>query len=69
MSRWMMPFWCVLDGLADRQQQFQPLAERQLVLVAVLSDWYPLDQFHDEIGAAGIGRAGVDHLGDVGMIH
>ena len=26
-------------------------------------------QFHDEVGPAGVGRAGVEHLGDVRMIH
>ena len=26
-------------------------------------------QFHDEVGPAGFGRAGVEHLGDVRMVH
>ena len=42
----------VLDRLADRHEQLQPLARRQLLLVAVLRDRHALDQFHDEVRPA-----------------
>ena len=32
----------VLDGLADRNEQLQPLSGRQMLLVAVLGDRDPL---------------------------
>ena len=59
----------VLHGLADRHEQFQPLARRELMLVAVLGDRHAFDQFHHEVRPAGVGRAGVEHLGDVRMVH
>ena len=40
-----------------------------MVLVAVFRDRYPLDQFHHEVGMAGIGGAGIEYAGDVGVIH
>ncbi len=42
---------------------------REIVLVAVLGDRHAADQFHDEVRTACFGRAGVEDLGDVGMIH
>ena len=29
----------------------------------------PLDQLHHEVGPAGVGGAGLEHLGDVGVVH
>ena len=37
--------------------------------VAILGDGDALDQFHDEVGPAALGRAAVQHLGDMGMVH
>ncbi len=66
----MMPFWCgVLHRLANRHEQLQPLLRRQAVLVAIAGDRHALDQLHDEVGPAGFGGAGVEHLGDVGVVH
>ena len=59
----------VLDRLADRDEQLEPFAGRELVAVAVLGDRDALDQLHDEVGPAGVGRAGVEDLGDVGVVH
>ena len=59
----------VLDGLADGDEQLKSLARGELLVIAVLCDRDALDQFHDEIGPAGLGAAGVEHAGDVGMIH
>jgi hypothetical protein len=40
-----------------------------LILIAVLVDGDATDQFHDEVGPAGVGGAGVQDLGDVRVIH
>ena len=40
-----------------------------MLLVAVLRDRHAFDQLHDEVGPAAVGRAGVEHLGDVRMVH
>ena len=42
---------------------------REPGLVAVVGDRHAADQFHDEVRPAGVGRAGVEHLGDVRVVH
>ena len=59
----------VLDGLADLDEQVEAILCGELVLVAVLGDRNPADQFHHEVRPAGLGRAGIEHLGDVRMVH
>ncbi len=59
----------VLHRLADRDEQLQPLPRREVVLVAVAGDGHPLDQIHDEVRPADAGGAGVQHAGDVGVVH
>ena len=59
----------VLHRRADLAEQGQPLGEAQPVLVAVVGQRDALDQLHDEEGAAGVGGAGVEDLGDVGVVH
>ena len=59
----------VLHGLADLHEQVQPLGDRQAVLVAIVGDRDAADQLHDEVGPAGLGGAGVEHPGDVGVVH
>ena len=39
------------------------------MLVAVVGQRDALDQLHDEEGPPGLGRAGVEHLGDVRVVH
>ncbi len=58
----------VLHGLADRDEQRQPLAGRQPGPVAIVGDRHALDQLHHEIGAA-LGLPCIQDLGDVRMIH
>ena len=66
----MMPFLMgVLNGLADLDEQLQPLARIEPPLVAELGDRDAPDQFHHEVGAAAVRRAGVEHLGDVRVVH
>ena len=70
MSRWMIAFLMgVLDGLADLDEQLQPLAGGVSALVAVLGDRRPFDQFHDEVRPPGFGAAAVEHRGDGLVIH
>ena len=59
----------VLHGLTDRDGQLESLAERQPALVAKPGDGDALDQLHDEVGPAVVGGAGVEDLGDVGVVH
>ena len=59
----------VLHRLADRDEQLEPFAERQPAFVAEPGDGDALDQLHDKVGATRVGRAGVEDLGDVGMVH
>src|SRR5262249_4763866 len=46
-----------------------PLRQRQVLVVAELGNGDALDQLHHKEGPAAGGRAGVEHLGDVGMLH
>ena len=57
------------DGIADRDEQLQPLADRQLVVIGKARDRSPRHIFHDEVGPAKVIGAGIKHLGDTGMIH
>ena len=59
----------VLDRMADRNEEFQPLARSQPLLVAILGDRQALDQLHGEVGPAAFGRARIKHLGNVRMVH
>ena len=59
----------VLQRLADRHEQLQPLAGRKLLFIAKLRNRHALDQLHHEVGPARIGGAGVEHLGDIRMVH
>ena len=40
-----------------------------MVVVAVLGDGYAVDQLHDEVGPASFRGPGVEHTGDVDMVH
>jgi hypothetical protein len=59
----------VLDRLADRHKQLQPLARRQAVVVAVPGDRHAVDQLHDEIRPTVFGGPAVEDAGDVDMVH
>ena len=59
----------VLHRLADRAKKLQPLAGREIALVAVVGDGDALDQLHHEIGPTRFGRSGIEHAGDVGVVH
>ena len=59
----------VLDGVANLDEQIQPLAGVEMVLVAVVGDFDAAHQFHDKVRPPGFRRARVQHPGDVRMIH
>ena len=59
----------VLHGLANRDGELEPLSRRQSLLVAEPGDRDPLDQLHDKVGPAVGRRVGVEHLGDVRVVH
>ena len=69
-SRWMIPFWwaCCTAWQTGTNSSSRSRGVR-LVLVAVAGDRDALDQLHDEVGPARVGRAGVEDLGDVGVVH
>ncbi len=59
----------MLNRLADRYQQLEPLTQGQLAVVAELSNWHAVDQFHHKVGASAGCRPGVEDSGNVLMIH
>ncbi len=59
----------VLHRLADGNEQIQPLPRREVVLVAIAGDRHPFDEVHDEVGPAGASCTGVQHAGDVRVVH
>ena len=59
----------VLHRRADLAEQRQPLRQAEPVLVAVVGERDALDQLHDEERPAAVGGAGVEHLGDVRVVH
>ena len=59
----------VLHRLADRREQREPLRDAQAGVVAILRKRDAFDILHDEERPAALGRAAVEHLGDVRMIH
>ena len=59
----------VLNGMTNVDEETQPLNRRQIVLIAVVRDGNAAHQFHHEVGPAGVGGAGVEDFGDVGVVH
>ncbi len=59
----------MVHSIADRHKQFQTLPSAQPVLITVLGNRNPFDQFHHEIGPARLRCPGVENPGDVGMVH
>ena len=59
----------VLDGEAHLFEKCQPFIGAEAALVTVLGDGHATDEFHDKVGPAGFGGAGIEHLGDVGVLH
>ena len=69
-SRWMTPFWwaCWTAWQTGTNSSSRSRGVSRCV-VAVLGDRDALDQLHDEVRPAVGGRPGVEHLGDVRVVH
>jgi hypothetical protein len=59
----------VLHGLADLGEQLKALVDREMLLVAVLGDWYAFHQVHHKIRPARFGGAGINDSRDIWVIH
>src|SRR5215204_3260063 len=69
-SRWMTPFWCACCTARHTWMNSSSRSpHREADAVAVVGDGDALDQLHHEVRAAGVGGAGVQDLGDVGVVH
>ena len=66
----MIPFWwACCTAWQTRTNSSSRSRTVSWSLVAVLGDRDAADQLHDEVGPARVGGAGVEHLGDVGVVH
>ena len=59
----------VLKRLADRDEQLQSLAGIEFLPITEFGDRIAFHELHHEIGSPRIGRTGIQHPGDVGVIH
>ena len=59
----------VLNRMANLDEQAQALGCVQVVVVAVIRHPHATHQFHHKVWPARLGRAGIEHAGDVGVIH
>ncbi len=59
----------VLHGGAHLREQFESRVDRQLVAVTERDDRIALDQFHHEERAPARRGAGIEHAGDVRVVH
>ena len=59
----------MLHRTANPDRQFEACGHAQAVAVAVVGDGLAGDQFHHHVRPASFSRAGVEDLGNAGMIH
>ena len=59
----------VLDRLANLRHQFDAFARRQPVFLAVMGDFDPSNMLHHEEWPAALRRPGIEHFGDIGVVH
>jgi hypothetical protein len=51
----MMPFWCACwSAVADLEEEPDPLADPEVLAIAVLRDRRALDVLHHEVRPAGV---------------
>jgi len=65
----LIRFVGMLHGGADGQEQIEPFANTQAVLVAVLGDGQAFDVLHHEVGPSVRGQSRIVHAGDMRMLH
>ena len=59
----------VLDRMAHEYEEFEAFFRIETLFVAVLDDGNALHELHYEVRAAGLGAPGIEHLGDIGVVH
>ena len=59
----------VLNRAADLDKKFQPLLGIEAVLITEVREPHAMHQFHDKKRTTTLRRAGVQHPGNVRMIH
>ena len=59
----------VLDGLAYLDEQLEPLAGAEPLLVAVLGDRHTANQLHHKIRTSLLRGTAIEDLGDMRMLH
>src|SRR3954452_13300435 len=60
---------CVLDGVTNLREKFQPLFGGKIILIAVVRDFNAAYQLHHEVRPPRIGGTAVENLGNVRMVH
>ena len=60
---------CVLHRKAHLNKEPNPLAEREVVMVAIFDDRRAADPLHHEVRLAGLRGPGIEHFGDGGVLH
>ena len=58
----------VLNSGAYVAKKLQFSSERETVFLAIICDWFSLNQFHHEIGQTVPCRSAIEQAGDVRMI-
>ncbi len=59
----------VLHGLAYRNEKLHALPDGELSRIAIVCDGCALHQFHGEVWPSVVRGPGIEHGGDVRMIH
>ncbi len=58
----------VLDGVADVEEELQPLAHAELLTIAIAIERFAVHVLHHEVGIAFLGFAGVEQARDVRVV-
>ena len=59
----------MLDRLADRDEQLEPIRGDSSLVVAELGERDALHKLHHEVRRTVLGRAGIEQLGDIRVVH
>src|SRR5262249_3983800 len=59
----------MLDGPADRNEEFNALSDGQPFEIAITSNRYTFNQFHNEIGKSRGGRTSVENMCNIRVVH
>ena len=56
------------NGLADLKEQIEPLSDTEVPVIAECVQMHSVHIFHNQIGLALGSLAGIQHMGDVGVL-